>query len=342
MPRPSHHLLAFAIFSLASASALTGCGVVGGASPTKTPTSTSTSTPTLTATPTSTATLTPTPTPTPTSTPTPTVTPVPQAALSSATLAQGGTIVVRMEPAGSAASASAQFRDHDYPLIEDDAGFWAVIGAGNDADTGKDAVTVTLFDTADNVTQTFPLSVNVITTAYPVEYITVPPEGTPNGLRSADEVQQELNIRAAVYAGFTPEKLWSGPFIPPSKGPFTTRFGTTRSYNGGPPTTHHSGTDFAADTGSPAIAAAAGRVAFAGMLTTRGNSVIIDHGAGVFTAYHHLSRIDVSEGAYVAQGEQVGAVGMTGLATGPHLHWELVVGGVNVDPVLWTKDGVAP
>ena len=338
MPRRSYRLLAFAIFSLAGASALTGCGVVGGASPTKTPTSTST--PTLTPTPTRTST--PTPTPTPTSTPTPTVTPAPHAALSGATLAQGGTIVVRVEPPGSAASASASFRGHDYPLIEDEGGFWAVIGAANDADTGKDAISVTLFDTAGDVAQTFPLSVNVITTTYPVEYITVPPEGTPNGLRSADEVQQELTIRARVYAQFTPEKLWSGPLILPSNGPFTTRFGTMRSYNGGPPSLHHSGTDFAADEGTPVIAAAAGRVAFAGMLTVRGNSVIIDHGAGVFTAYHHLSRIDVSEGAYVAQGEQVGAVGMTGLATGPHLHWELVVGGVNVDPVLWTKGGVAP
>jgi murein DD-endopeptidase MepM/ murein hydrolase activator NlpD len=330
--------LAFAIFSLAGASALTGCGVVGGASPTKTPTSTSTAT----LTPTPTRTPTPTPTPTPTATPTPTVTPVPQASLSDATLAQGGTIVVRVEPAGSAASASAQFRGHDYPLIEDDGGFWAVIGAADDADTGKDAITVTLFDTAGNVTESFPLAVNVIATTYPLEYITVPPEGAPNGLSSADDVQAELDIRAVIYAKFTPEKLWNGPLIFPSKGPFTTLFGTTRSYNGGPATTHHSGTDFAADMGTPVIAAAAGRVAFTGMLTTRGNSVIIDHGAGVFTAYHHLSRIDVSEGDYVTQGEQVGAVGMTGLATGPHLHWELVVGGVNVDPVLWTKGGVAP
>ena len=105
---------------------------------------------------------------------------------------------------------------------------------------------------------------------------------------------------------------------------------------------HHSGTDFAADAGTPVIAAAAGRVAYVGLLTTRGNSVIIDHGVGVFTAYHHLSRIDVGVGEYVSQGEQVGLVGMTGLATGPHLHWELVVGGINVDPVSWTKPGVSP
>ena len=249
---------------------------------------------------------------------------------------------MRVQPGGSAASASAHFRDHDYPLIADDDGLWAVIGAGDDADLGKDTITLTLFDSDGNVTQAFPLAVSVTATNYPIEYITVPPEGDPNGLRSADDVQIELNIRTKVYAHFTPEKLWSGPFIMPSKGKFTTIFGTTRSYNGGPATVHHSGADFAADAGTPVIAAAAGRVAYVGLLTTRGNSVIIDHVAGVFTAYHHLSRMDVSAGDYVAQGEQVGLVGMTGLATGPHLHWELVVGGVNVDPVSWTKPDVAP
>lgn len=219
---------------------------------------------------------------------------------------------------------------------------WAVIGAGDDTDLGKDTITLTLFDSDGNVTQTFPLAVSVTATNYPIEYITVPPVGDPNGLRSADDVQIELNIRAEVFAHFTAEKLWSGPFLLPSKGKFTTIFGTTRSYNGGPATVHHSGTDFAADAGTPVLASAAGRVAYVGLLTTRGNSVIIDHGAGVFTAYHHLSRMDVGAGDYVAQGEQVGLVGMTGLATGPHLHWELVVGGVNVDPVSWTKPGVAP
>jgi murein DD-endopeptidase MepM/ murein hydrolase activator NlpD len=70
--------------------------------------------------------------------------------------------------------------------------------------------------------------------------------------------------------------------------------------------------------------------------------VIIDHGAGVFTGYHHMSRIDAAAGADIAQGAPVGAIGATGLATGPHLHWELIVGGVNVDPVFWTYAGVAP
>jgi murein DD-endopeptidase MepM/ murein hydrolase activator NlpD len=89
-------------------------------------------------------------------------------------------------------------------------------------------------------------------------------------------------------------------------------------------------------------AAAPGKVAYVGMLTTRGLSVMIDHGAGVFTAYHHLSETTVNEGDVVQQGQLIAKSGMTGLATGPHLHWELIVGGVNVDPVYWTFAGVAP
>jgi murein DD-endopeptidase MepM/ murein hydrolase activator NlpD len=69
----------------------------------------------------------------------------------------------------------------------------------------------------------------------------------------------------------------------------------------------------------------------------RGNSVIIDHGGGVFTAYHHLSRIDVTQGQSLAASQQVGLCGSTGLVTGPHLHWEVLVRGVEVDGELWLK-----
>ncbi len=94
--------------------------------------------------------------------------------------------------------------------------------------------------------------------------------------------------------------------------------------------------------GTPVIAANTGRVAFAGDLTVRGRSVILDHGAGVFSAYHHLSEIDVVEGQLVNKGDLIGAVGQTGLAEGPHLHWEIVVHGVEVDALLWTQAEYGP
>lgn len=254
-------------------------------------------------------------------------------------LPQGGTTVIRVDGQG-ANGATALFRGGEFPMLRDGASFWVPIGAGAAAALGESPVTVNLLDPAGALVGTVALTVAVTYTEYPTEYITLPP-GQIESI-TAEEVQRENNIRAAAFARFTPEKLWSGPFIYPSAAPISAGFGDGRSYNGAPVSSRHSGTDFSADDGSPVIAAATGRVAFAGLLATRGNSVILDHGAGVFTAYHHMSRIDVVEGQEVAQGGQVGAVGMTGLSTGPHLHWELIVGRVNVDPVFWTYAGVAP
>ncbi|HXK34412.1 MAG TPA: M23 family metallopeptidase [Dehalococcoidia bacterium] len=333
---PVAALITGALTALAALSS--GCSTIFGESPTPTPTVT----PTVTHTPTRTPTATPSHTPAPTATPTPepSPTPIPRADLSSQVLPQGQTIVVRA-PILGAASASVSFRGRDIPMVVAGESFVAVLGASPTAAVGDSAVTVTLRDASGATLRTFEAPLSVAATAFPVEALEVP-VGGPNGLRPPEDVQYEENIRAATYAVFTPEKLWSGPFILPVDGPITTAFGTARSYNGGPPTNNHSGTDFAAETGTPVRAANAGRVAFAGPLTVRGDSVIIDHGAGVFTAYHHLSRIDVVQGQFVAQGAIIGAVGMTGLSTGPHLHWELVVHGTNVDPVFWTYAGVAP
>ncbi len=242
---------------------------------------------------------------------------------------------------GGASGASAVFLGRTYQMVPDDTGFWIPIGAGATVEPGDHDVVVTLTDADGAVLQTEHLLVQVDPTTFPTENIDIA-VGGPNGLQPASEEQKELDIRAALFAVESPVKLWSGPFIVPVPGPITTEFGTARSYNNGPIGEHHSGTDIGADEGTPVVAAATGRVVFAGLLVERGLSVIIDHGLGVFTAYHHLSSYNVAEGQDVQQGEVIGAVGMTGLATGPHLHWELVVGGQNVDPEYWTYQGVAP
>lgn len=96
--------------------------------------------------------------------------------------------------------------------------------------------------------------------------------------------------------------------------------------------TWHNGLDMAAPTGTPVYAPARGRVVMAADRIITGGSVVIEHQPGLYSIYYHLHRIDVSEGVIVAQGEQIGTVGATGLATGPHLHWEVRVGGIAVDP----------
>ena len=117
--------------------------------------------------------------------------------------------------------------------------------------------------------------------------------------------------------------------------PITAPFGTGRSYNGAPVSSYHRGVDYASPAGDPVLASAPGRVGWVGEMPIRGNSVIVDHGAGLMTGYHHLSRIDVTVDDLVQAGTQLGALGATGLTTGPHVHWEVIVHGVNVDPLPW-------
>ncbi len=324
------------MLAILGAAAMTGCGVVGGTSATKTPTATFT--PSSTPTPVNT----PTPLPTSTPTPEPTATPVPpHIVLSSDVLPQGKTIVVNAVPKGDATGATLTFNGRTQQMMVVPSGFWLPVGAAPETEPGTYTATVTRTGEDGAALDTLTGTITVGVTDFPVEYLDVPTDG-PNGLQPPDQVQLELNIRAQTFAEFIPQQLWEGAFILPVQGPVTTAFGTARSYNGGPISTHHSGTDFGVDEGTPVLAAANGRVAFAGALTTRGTSVIIDHGAGVFTAYHHLSKIEVTVGQDVTQGQEVALSGMTGLATGPHLHWELIVGGQNVDPVDWTFPGVAP
>jgi len=94
----------------------------------------------------------------------------------------------------------------------------------------------------------------------------------------------------------------------------------------------HTGIDLAAATGTPIYAAESGRVVRAEYMTGYGNTVIIDHGGGIATLYGHMSRIEVQAGQMVVRGQEIGRVGATGWATGPHLHFEVRVDGVPVDP----------
>lgn len=146
--------------------------------------------------------------------------------------------------------------------------------------------------------------------------------------------QQERAKVAGLRKLRSAERLWEFPFLYPVRGPVTSYYGSRRSYGygfGG----YHEGTDFRAEIGDPVYAPASGVVILAEPLVVRGRAILIDHGWGIVTGYWHLSRIDVTVGQFVAQGEIIGAVGNTGRSTGPHLHWELWVNGTSVSPLQW-------
>lgn len=141
--------------------------------------------------------------------------------------------------------------------------------------------------------------------------------------------RQRDDDRVDAFAGFT----W------PIEGRISGRFGRQRIYNGSPGTPH-SGTDIAASQGTPIHAPAAGIVVFADPdLYLTGGTVLIDHGHGVGSNFLHLSRIDVQVGQRLQRGEVIGAVGATGRATGPHLHWGLTWFETRLDPQLLFAPG---
>ncbi len=145
---------------------------------------------------------------------------------------------------------------------------------------------------------------------------------------------------AALAAPATLEKLWSGEFLFPAEKVYVdcypSTFGRRRTYNNDPHLYFHTGLDICGAVGDDVYATAAGVVVWAGPLTVRGNTTMIDHGWGVYSAYMHQSEILVKVGDHVEAGQLIGKVGRTGLrVTGPHLHFEMLVGDVQVDPMDW-------
>lgn len=298
--------------------ASTGCGVFADPAPTATPTATPTITPT----------------------PTPTATPTPPPRLEARTIEVAQGRVARLEVSSSADSAVATFEAQEYALLPKSGGFWGLIGVGAQHPAGSLPVTIVLRDASGRPLDELTATLAVVATGYPVEEIIVPPD--QSALLDPNVSAQEEAMRSAVFARSAPERLWEGSFILPVDAPVSSPYGIGRSYNGGPITSYHKGTDFPVDEGTPVVAANAGRVAFAGTLPIRGLSVIVDHGAGVMSGYHHLQSAAVAEGETVAAGDLIGYSGASGLATGPHLHWEIVVRGVEVDPVFWTYEEIGP
>jgi murein DD-endopeptidase MepM/ murein hydrolase activator NlpD len=210
---------------------------------------------------------------------------------------------------------------------------WALVGIHALTEVGTYPLRLTATDAEGQQTEVL-LSVSVVDGGYGVENIILPPDRS--ALLDPDLLKAERERLAQVFGVFGRQQLWVGTFIVPVEGPITSEFGTWRSYNGGPARSYHEGIDYDAPPGATVLAANDGQVALAEPLTVRGNAVIIDHGLGIHSGYYHLSEISVQEGQQVKKGDVVGKVGSTGLATGPHLHWEIRVSGINVDPAQWT------
>ena len=171
---------------------------------------------------------------------------------------------------------------------------------------------------------------------YGEETLTVDPRHVRPGPKDLERIRREQEELKRIYASGSRSQLWQGAFQIPVPGEMNGPFGTRRVFNG-ELQSHHTGTDFRAQTGDPVHAAAAGVVRLTKDLFYSGNAVIIDHGAGVFTSYSHLSGIDVKVGQKIGKGQAVGLAGATGRATGPHLHWGVKVNSISVNPLAFVR-----
>jgi murein DD-endopeptidase MepM/ murein hydrolase activator NlpD len=150
----------------------------------------------------------------------------------------------------------------------------------------------------------------------------------------------EDDLVANATKPLTTSKYWDGKFRLPVDQPVCIKsgYGDRRSYNGGPYSYFHTGLDFGVCANLNVYAPAPGKVVFVGPLTVRGNATIIDHGWGIYSGFYHQSKIEVKVGDMVEAGQLIGQIGATGRVTGPHLHWDLFVNGIQVNPSGWLKN----
>ena len=210
-------------------------------------------------------------------------------------------------------------------------GYAAIAGIDLEARPGKTPWRVGVVDSGGEGRQ-LRGSVTIKTRTFPVQRLTLPTHMVDLDPETTRRAEAESARLKTLYETATPERLWRGSFTRPVGGEGKGEgFGSRRIING-QPRLPHSGLDFSAERGVPVVAANRGRVALVADFFFPGRLVALDHGLGLYTLYMHLDRVDVSEGTLVERGEPIGAVGASGRATGPHLHFAAQVRQARVDP----------
>lgn len=239
----------------------------------------------------------------------------------------GELVVLTITAPAASVPVTVRAFGRDWPAHRGDAGTWrALIGIDLATKPGRHQVVVTSGDARTS----HPLVVQART--FPTRRLKVDPALVTPPPEARERIEREARELAAAWEASSAEPLWSGRFVDPVPDPANSAFGTHSVYNG-VPRSQHSGADFASPTGRPVKAPNAGRVVLAGSRYFTGNTVLIDHGQGLFSLMAHLSEIDVKPGASVAAGDVVGKVGATGRVTGPHLHWTVRINGARIDPL---------
>ena len=204
-----------------------------------------------------------------------------------------------------------------------------LLGAGLDK-TGEHELSLVFDLDGESLEKTFKISVK--DKDYPEQHLSLPEEMVTPPQEVHDRIARDREQIRSALSTLTMDRYWEEDFKEPVPGDVSSPFGVQRFLNGQPRSAHQ-GVDFRGPEGTPVKAVTDGRVVLTGDFYYGGKTVILDHGQGIHSLYMHLSSIDVQEDVFVSQGEKVGEVGMTGRATGPHLHLGVYVLGDAVDPM---------
>ena len=209
---------------------------------------------------------------------------------------------------------------------------WNVL-VGVDLDTSagsQDVVLAGTLESGEDFSQNYRLVIE--DKVFPTRRLTVDTKYVNPPAEVLKRIREESQRTRRIFAAITSSRLWAAPFTAPVPGPANSSFGK-RSILNGQPRSPHSGTDFSGPTGTPVEAPNSGRVVLVGDLYYSGNTVIVDHGLGLYSYFAHLSRTLVTEGQILEQGDVLGEIGATGRVTGPHLHWAVRLNRTRVDPL---------
>lgn len=262
-----------------------------------------------------------------------------EARLSASSAVDGSVVLVKVRaPKGSAGPVSGVFEGKEipfFPVPEEGEDAWgAVLGIPFNHAPGPTTVLVRAGEGGAALERSLTLSIT--DGQYPAESLKVDAKFENIRRKDLARINREKAEIGALYHLVSPKKRWSGPFVLPIASEITSRFGTKRVFNG-QMKSFHQGLDLKAPIGTPVRAPAGGKVVLAKDLFFTGNTVILDHGYGVFTIYAHMSQLKVKKGEAVLVNGTLGLSGKTGRASGPHLHWGAVIHKSKVNPADLTK-----
>lgn len=252
-------------------------------------------------------------------------------------LQPGELVVVTVRPPVPATAVRVTAFDRTtfgYPSGDDT--WQALIGIDLDVKPGTYRMTAEAVNGASRLRATRDLAVKA--KAFPTRRLTVDPDFVNPPPEAQERIAREAAELERVWASASPERLWRGAFERPVPHEANSAFGTRSVFNG-QPRSPHGGADFLSPGGTPVLAPNAGRIALARDRYYTGNTVVVDHGLGLFSLFAHLSEIAVAENARVSIGQVVGKVGATGRVTGAHLHWTVRLNGTRIDPLSLIEIG---